>query len=130
MALLRKKSLWRSVVESKIATLFLVVLCVLVAFAVYGRFLVEREMATRLEESAAELRALESKRDALDRKVDRLSSDQGMEAEIRKNFDVAREGETVIILVDEKEQADSRVGATTTPTQEEEGAFWRGLIPW
>jgi cell division protein FtsB len=76
-----------------IASLFLVV-------SVYERFTIEREMAARRDAVEAEAAALEARKGELQREVEYLSREESVEAEIRKHFDVAREGEQVVIIMD------------------------------
>jgi len=71
------------------------------AFVTYNRYVIEREMSSRQLDAENELKILEQRRDTLQKKVDYLSNDRGIEAEMRRNFDVAREGEKVVVILDD-----------------------------
>lgn len=104
----------------------LLIACVLVAVSVVARFKVEREMAERRQAVEREYEALKERHVALEQDVEYLKDERSLEAEIRKHFDVAKEGESVIILMDEPERA------TVTPVVTPEASrtypwwqFWR-----
>lgn len=84
-------------------------------------------MIAKEAEARTKLDTLEARKSDLEKKVKYLSNDRGIEAEMRRNFDVARPGEQVVIIVDKE--------ASTTdqplPKMEEEPnppawyEFWR-----
>jgi cell division protein FtsB len=96
-----KKHSFISYFHSKFGIAFLLLLVVLLAQSVYGRYTVEREMALRTTSLQKELQELEQRKNALETRVDYMLGERGIEEEIRSNFDVAREGEQVVILVGE-----------------------------
>ena len=100
-----QKRSWRAVVYSPIMLAFLVLVIILLARSVYERYTIEREMASKQAEAEAELQMLNERKDSLQKKVDYLSNDRGIEAEMRRNFDVAREGEKVVIILDDTSNA-------------------------
>ena len=88
---------------SKPAIAVLIILAGFLSVAVYQRFSVEREMAARRESVEQERNDLLERKEELEERVEYLSGDRGIEEEIRKHFDVAKEGEKVIIIVDKEE---------------------------
>lgn len=76
-------------------------LAILLSVSVFERFTVEREMAARASALEAERAALEAREAELKERVEYLRGARGVEEEIRKNFDVARKGEQVVILTGE-----------------------------
>lgn len=83
------------------------VLLIVVGFlsvAVYQRYTVEREMAARKEAIQTERQELIERKEQLEERVEYLGGDRGIEEEIRKHFDVAKEGEQVVIIVDKEEE--------------------------
>lgn len=85
------------------ATLLLLVLViVLMGRSVFERFSVEREMSMRRIEAERELKELKLRAAALESQVKYLEDDRGMEAEIRSRFDVVKEGEQVVIILDDE----------------------------
>jgi cell division protein FtsB len=113
----------KSLLFSKVT---LAVLAVVVAFfatnvwGVYQKAHETSEKRAQLEKEFAELQAREA---TLREELDRLHTNRGMEEEIRSKFDVAREGERVIVVVDPK-PVDALAGAG------EKKGFWKRLFDW
>ena len=93
---------------------------------VYERYSIEQEMLGKEAEAQEKLDTLTARKADLEKKVQYLSNDRGIEAEMRRNFDVARPGEQVVIIIDKE--------ASTTdqplPKMEQEPSphwyeFWR-----
>lgn len=62
-----------------------------------------------------ELEELESRHRVIKEKLDKLKTTEGREEEIRKNLPMAKDGEYVITIVDEKSPRDERqIEATST----------------
>lgn len=102
---------------------FLGIMIVFIASAVYSRWQIERDLHERRVASEAALVEATQRKAELEKKVEYLEGERGIEEEIRKHFDVAREGETVIILTGE---------ASDTPREEPPSSppapwyqFWR-----
>lgn len=90
------------VARSKIALGFLIVFIVLVGNAtvnMYGRYM---EAKARADRAAEELALLEERKMRLTADLERLGTPRGTEEELRKRFNVAAEGEKVIVIVDPK----------------------------
>ncbi len=67
-------------------------------------FVTERETSIKRMERATVLLDLEERKEALERNIETLSTDRGVEQEIRNKFEVSKEGERVIVLVDKKDE--------------------------
>lgn len=109
----------RSILYSKVTVLFLVLLTGLLSFSVYNRFTVAEDMKVKLEAKRAELEELQTRATLLESKVEYLENERGLEEELRSRFDVVKEGEQVIILVDteeksQKSESDASVSNETT----------------
>lgn len=119
----------RRVVYSRFFIGGVFLLTLLIGVSVYERFSIEREMADKLEERAEELEALKVRATLLETKVDHLKNERGIEEELRTRFDVAREGEQVIIIVDEDDnKKNTDVGTGTV--QPEVPSFFEKLKFW
>lgn len=127
MGPLSKKSWWQKALLSRVTLLILLVACFGLTFAVYDRYQVERDMYARRMNSEAELRQEVERKKALEDRVEYLNNDQGLEAEIRRHFDVAREGEQVVVIVGESEN--NSVASSAIDTKEER-SFWKRWWPW
>lgn len=131
MPITREKRLWPKIVYSKITLVLVLMVSAVLAMSVYERFTIEREMAERRRSAETELRELSERKRELESKVEYLSAEHGIEAEIRKHFDVAREGERVVVIVDGQEAADSASAAVILGAEPDTGAsIWSRLIPW
>jgi cell division protein FtsB len=104
MASFGKKKTITDYLYSKPVIAVLLVIAIFMSIAVYHRFTVEREMALRRAEMEKERVELIQRKAELEERVDYLSGDRGIEEEIRKHFDVAKEGEQVVIIVDKGEE--------------------------
>ena len=129
MPLLRGKRTWTAVFYSRITLAILLVISAFMALSVYERFSIEREMAERRRGVESELTELKERKAELEEKVEYLSNEEGIEAEIRTHFDVAREGEQVVIILDEEPQAASSQSANVQDAVTDEG-FWSRFLPW
>lgn len=97
-----KKKSYTDWLYTKPVVLFLAALIIFMGVAVFGRFGVEREMYARRIAAEEELTKAEARKADLEEEVLYLEGERGIEEEIRKHFDVAREGETVVILTGEE----------------------------
>ena len=101
-----QKNSFKTYIYSRPVVGILSVIAVLLFLSVYERFGVERDMSNRRITSETELGRLQERKVQLEDRVQYLEGERGIEEEIRKNFDVAQEGEQVIILVGEESSAD------------------------
>lgn len=112
----KKKSI-TEYLYSKVVVIGLLIVVLFLAFSVYERYVVERQMYHRRIETNREKQELIDRKGALKERVEYLSGERGIEEEIRSNFDVAKEDEKVIILVGEKKimEATSTASTDTKP---------------
>ena len=128
MSALLKKPWWKKPGYTRLVLAFLVLLCILMAMSVFNRFTIERDMAARRATVEAELSELKDRQATLEAKVEYLREERGVEAEIRKHFDVAKEGEQVVVLLeDERQESDE---SSTVAAEGERQSWWRSLLPW
>ncbi len=102
-----EKRSWRLILKSWWFVVLLGVLTLLLTFVVYDRYLIDREMSHRRAEAEEKLQHLEERKMLMQDKVDYLESERGIEAEMRRNFDVAQPGEQVVIIIDDKSETSS-----------------------
>lgn len=111
----------KSFLYSKAMLAVLLLLCIPLGMSVYERYQVEREMAERQNEVEKEKERLLERKQALEEKVQYLEDERGIESEIRRHFDVAKEGEQVVIIVDERE---SSLEPEVETVKEDESKKW------
>lgn len=90
----------RGIFFSKTAASIVCILAVLLSYSAYGRYVAERETHEKLLGRQHELEVLKQRAALLESKVSHIESERGMEGAIREQFDVAKEGEDVIVIVD------------------------------
>lgn len=124
---LSNKGKTSGIVFSKLTLIVILIICTFMAVSVYKRYTVEREMAERRYGAEAEYHELESRRDSLLERVEYLRGDSGRESEIRKHFDVAQEGEQVVIIVDNEGEEKTMFTEGVSPTVDTAPwwQFWR-----
>ena len=97
----------------------MVALLVLIGVGIYAAASA-RDMQVRATEKRAELSdelgRLEERASALEEDIVRLEDPRGIEAELRRRYDVAKEGEEVVVLIEDPEE----VKATTSVASEKE----------
>jgi cell division protein FtsB len=121
-----QKRSWRTVLHSPVALGLAFLLCFFMAEIVYERYTIEQEMLEKKAEAQEKLDILTARKVELEEKVLYLSNDRGIEAEMRRNFDVARPGEQVVIIVDkEASTTDQPLPKMTTETPRRWYEFWR-----
>ncbi len=117
----------RKVINSRYTQAALVILFFLMSWSAYTRYEIAREMVDRrveIEEVVTELRA---EKDLLEAEVEYLSGERGIEAELRRQFDVALPGEQVVVIVNEAESDEEKILplSTSTPPQKKWYQFWQ-----
>ena len=94
---------------SKITIAIIIVLVVMMIPGVYGIYTKVSESSKDRKAAERELLGLETREKMLIEKVERGNTDRGQEEQIREKFNVAKEGESVIILVEKPVPASTTV---------------------
>lgn len=115
----------KNILFTKVTLVILLIICAYLASSVYERYMVEREMSDRLDAAYQEQSELTERRDILLEKVDYLQGERGVESEIRRHFDVAREGEQVVIIVDDAREPDATFVEGTDPDVAADHPWWQ-----
>ncbi len=97
----QQKRKLRSIAYSWVTVCILCIVSILALRSVWVVYTKYRESNTLRMQSYARLQELESRERELSDRIQRLDTDQGVEAEIRSKFDVAKKGEQVIVIVDD-----------------------------
>jgi cell division protein FtsB len=113
----------KSWLGSRVTQGVLFFLALMVLMSAFNRYLIAADMADRRAVVEAEVRDLEARRSTLEAEVKYLNDERGIEAEMRRQFDIAREGEQVVIILDEEKKAE--VVSTTTATTTEGRPWYR-----
>jgi len=112
-----QKRKMRSIFGSRLTQGVLLVLAFFMLLSAYNRYLIAREMADRRSSVESEIHSLEDRRASLESEVKYLSNERGIEAEMRRQFDIAREGEQVVIILEDKEKPAPETTLESTSTR-------------
>ena len=115
----------RSLVNSRYTQGVLLLLVLLVGWSAFVRYQIAQEMSERRELAAQEAALLQSQKDALQEQVEYLSNERGIEAEMRRQFDVALEGEQVVVIIEPESGPEIQPLATSTQEEAAWYQFWR-----
>lgn len=116
----------RAIVNSRYTQAFLLLLIVFVGWSAYVRFDIATQMSQRREVAQQSTAALQERKDVLENEVLYLSDERGIEAEMRRQFDVALEGEQVVVIVEEGlEEIVKPLGTSTPEFSVRWYQFWR-----
>jgi cell division protein FtsB len=90
----------RKILYSKGVIFAMLAITLFMLHATWNLFKKERESAANVVQANKELDKLESRQQVLDTEIKRLSTDEGVEEEIRSKFSVSKEGEHLLVIVD------------------------------
>ena len=113
-----KRKTW---LQSPLLAVFLVLVLIWLCFVVFRVSLKYREAATLRNQYRNELTELQKKETDLNSKITNLSTERGLEAEVRNRYRVVRPGEQLVIVVD-------NTSATTAETIDEKPSFWEKFL--
>jgi cell division protein FtsB len=89
------------------------------AWRMYGK---AEEARIAHDESKAALESLTERKSAVEKSLSKLSTERGIEEEIRLRYQLAKPGEEQIVLVSKEEEV-----PTTTPAKK---SFWEDVSGW
>ncbi|MCA9360716.1 hypothetical protein H6789_02605 [Candidatus Nomurabacteria bacterium] len=116
----------RGIINSPYTQGTILAVALLIGWSAYVRYDIAMEMLARRELAEQQATALESHKQELEEKVEYLSSERGIEAEMRRQFDVALPGEQVVVIVDD--DSETEIMPLSSSTNDEDSKwyqFWR-----
>lgn len=105
----RKRQKIRNIIYSKVTLFFLFLILVLFARSTYGLWQKERDTKKTVNDAKVELSSLIEKEASLSSRVASLKTERGVEEAIRGKFKVAKPGEGVVVVVNQKEDTNSTI---------------------
>ena len=100
----RKRKI-RKILYSRGVLFCLFLLLLLVSKATWSLYDKERESRKNLDRVEADLLALSLREEQLKKDITRLRTPEGIESEIREQFQVARPGESMVVLVEDTKES-------------------------
>jgi len=111
----------RTVANARVTQAVLLVLVGFVFWHALERYVVASDMADRRASAEQTAAALQARKEALEVEVRYLQDERGIEAEMRRQFDVALPGEEVVVILEDEVVAELLPLATSTP----ERSWWQ-----
>ena len=113
----------RTIWNSRITQGVLGIVAVLMLWNAFERYIIADAMSDRRGLVEQEAAALEVRKEALETEVEYLRDERGIEAAMRRQFDIALPGEEVVVILEDEPDVVIEPLATTTPTDSD---WW----PW
>ncbi|MFA6324747.1 MAG: septum formation initiator family protein [Candidatus Paceibacterota bacterium] len=118
----QEKNKFKKVVQSKI---FLIIFGILIIFFTYNVF----NLIIKMQDTIKNRKIVENKIKDLEKQkmellinIDKLKTDKGIEENIREKFGLGKEGEGMIVVVDEKKENEEK--------EENSNSFFSRIINW
>lgn len=103
----QRKRVLRKFLYSRVTLFFLLLALVFFIKSSIGAFENEKKSRANLQNAQDELAALQARQALLEGKIKRFQTPEGIEAEIREQFQVAKPGEKMVVVVEEKSAAEN-----------------------
>ena len=113
----------KQILYSRLAVALLTVVVIFLGAQVWDVFQKERSTAAKKEQQRRELSELEERERLLQEEIERLETRSGLESEIRGKFEVGREGEGLIVVVDPLEEE-------IVSNDFKKRSLWQRVIGW
>ena len=114
----KKDSFYTIALRSRVTQLVLVIVIIFLCFQVFDQYYSAQATNERRQQALVEYQERKQEKEQLAEQVSSLEDEYHIEAEIRRNFDVAKEGEDVVIILDPPPDPEP---AVTPKTQ---------VVPW
>ncbi|MDP6388014.1 MAG: septum formation initiator family protein [Candidatus Pacebacteria bacterium] len=118
-----EKRKFRRFLYSRVTLIVLGLLVVWLSFNVWDIYKKERDTNFEKMKQRKVLDELEEREKALKDEIERLSTERGIEEEIRSKFEVGKEGEEVIVIVASPEEENISEG-------DFKKSFWQKIFDW
>lgn len=116
----KEQKKWKKVFYSRLTLIALVFLLVFLGRATWGMYVKEKQTSEAVEQSRKELLELKERYSDWEKKLNKVSTERGVEEIIRENFDMAKEGEGVIVMIDDESKKEDN--------KKEEKSWWQKII--
>jgi cell division protein FtsB len=116
----------KTALAAPVTRVILFILVIMMSWSAFTRYQIARDMDVRRASAQRELDELKAQKASLEGQVQYLKDDRGIEAEMRRQFDVALDNEQVVVIVEP--ETDETNGTDSTYKKIEEPAwyqFWR-----
>ncbi len=119
----RPPNYFKKIIHSQIMIVILLIICFILVKATWNIYQKTKITDERLSRTMDEIKKIEDRHKILSSKVSALSTDAGVEAEMRTKYRATKEGELVAVIVDEKKNTDA-----ATVSVADRPSFWQKII--
>ncbi len=119
----QQKKGWRHIFESMPVVIFLGILVLIFAWGVFGFWGKMRETSLNRKIIEDKIVELQKEKEKLTENISKLKTDEGVEENIREKFGLAKEGEEMIVVVENKD-------TSTVPLDANSGGFFSFFSDW
>lgn len=120
-----KRSFFTPRVRAWLAIVALALLCVVLGRGAWGIYQKNRLAGENKDATQQRLAEIEERQKTVEAKLAKIKTKQGLEEEIRQALPVAKEGEHLIVIVDEEKTIGGEGKTTATTTK---SGFWTALL--
>ncbi len=111
----------KKVIYSRVTIFILFVVVIFLARSTYSIYKKEQLSSANYNETKKEYDSLKERQTMLSSEISSLKTDTGIEEEIRSKFNVAKPGETVVVVVD-------NTASSTTNSNGQNLSLWQRLL--
>ncbi len=102
MVLKHRQKLWQRVLLSWPTIIILIFVTILLTQSLWDIYKKSIESSTKANLAKNELAKLLERKDSLTKDLNRVSNSAGIEAELRDKFDVGKDGERLLVIIDKE----------------------------
>jgi cell division protein FtsB len=114
---------WRKIYRSDVFAFVLLVFTIVLLNSVWDVYKKNSVARMNSAEAIKTLEGLKKKKEGLEKEISRLSTERGVEEELRRRFQVVRPGEEVIVIVEKDEKP-----SLGNIVEEDMDSLWRSFL--
>jgi len=115
----QQKRQFKKIMYSKVSFVIVFILVIFLAKANYNIYQKSKLSSDNYAGVKRDYDGLKARKEMLESEINRLKTDNGIEEEIRSKFNVAKPGETVVVVIN---------NSTSTDTNNQNKGFWSNFL--
>ena len=105
MVLKSRQPMWQRILLSWPVIILMFAIALTFAWGVYDMYQRQQLTTTKEKKIRNELNVVQKRKERMANELNKIKTSSGIEEQLRSQFDVAKEGEHLLIVVDKKEQS-------------------------
>ena len=123
-----KSGIWNKIISSPFTMVIILILFIFLFRVILDMREKLQLSNSRLQSSSAELAELQAHQNNLSQKIDYLSTEQGIEAELRTKYRAIREGESIAVILDQEQGSSSvQFASSSVEADDTKSSWWERL---